>query len=376
MEIPQPKRWQRVPLMALALAGLLAGLYGGLLRIGWDLPLGPSALSMAHGPLMVCGFLGTLISLERAVALERAWAYAAPLATGLGGALLLVGVGGAAGPLLVTLGSVGLVAIFGAVLRVQAQPFAQVMALGALAWLVGNAVWLAGAPVFFAVPWWMGFLVLTIAGERLELSRMLLHRPRVETAFQGITAVLVAGLGAASLVPDAGMRLIGAALVALAAWLARYDVARHTVRQGGLTRYIGACLLAGYGWLAVGGGLALAYGSVAGGPLYDAVLHAIFVGFVFSMIFGHAPVIFPSVLGVPLAYRAFLYVHVALLHASLAARLAGDLGGWPGLRRWGGLLNAAAILLFLANTALATLLQRRADNAGGDVVTFGTECSG
>ena len=41
------------------------------------------------------------------------------------------------------------------------------MALGALLWLVGNAGWLVGWPVPQVVPWWSGFLVLTIAGERL-----------------------------------------------------------------------------------------------------------------------------------------------------------------------------------------------------------------
>ena len=44
-----------------------------------------------HGPLMVSAFFGTVISLERAVALDRLWAYAAPLAAGLGGIALLCG---------------------------------------------------------------------------------------------------------------------------------------------------------------------------------------------------------------------------------------------------------------------------------------------
>ncbi len=77
------------------------------------------------------------------------------------------------------------------------------------------------------------------------------------------------------------------------------------------------------------------YGNPAAGPLYDAVLHAVFVGFVFSMIFGHAPIIFPSVLGRPIPYRSFFYVHAALLHAALAARLVGDLLLLPSLRVWG-----------------------------------------
>jgi ABC-type Mn2+/Zn2+ transport system permease subunit len=88
--------------------------------------------------------------------------------------------------------------------------------------------------------------------------------------------------------------------------------------------------------------------------IYDAMLHAVFVGFVLSMVFAHAPIIFPAVLGVPLVYRRSSYLHVAVLHLSLTARVIGDLvdvlGRW---RSWGGLLNAAALILFVVNTIRA-----------------------
>ena len=135
-----------------------------------------------------------------------------------------------------------------------------------------------------------------------------------------------------------------------------YDVARRTVRQDGLTRFMAVCLLSGYFWLLTAGGLALLAPGDFSGPVYDAALHALFVGFVFAMIFAHAPVIFPAVLGGSLAYRPRFYLHLALLHAALAIRLAGDLesawsgGSWGRARPWGGMLSAAAILLFLAST--------------------------
>jgi hypothetical protein len=47
-----------------------------------------------------------------------------------------------------------------------------------------------------------------------------------------------------------------------------------------------------------------------------------------------------------------------LLHVALGLRVAGDLAfWWPG-RQWGGLLNAGAIVLFLANTGYAVLRAR------------------
>jgi hypothetical protein len=71
-------------------------------------------------------------------------------------------------------------------------------------------------------------------------------------------------------------------------------------------------------------------------------------------------VIFPAVLGRPLAYRPAFYVHAAVLHASVALRIAGDLvESLARLRAWGGLLNAIALLLFVANTVRAIVLTRR-----------------
>ena len=345
----------RFAFMATGMCALLGGLWSGLLRLGWAGPLLHRSLPAAHGPLMVCGFLGTVISLERAVALDRAWAFLAPGLTGVGGLLALTGVGGVLGPLLITAGSLGLVAIFGVVLSIQAVPFTMVMTGGAVAWLGGNVLWLNGWPVHALVPWWIGFLVLTIAGERLELSRMLVHAPWTKRLFLGLVGVLAAGLLLSLEAPDLGFRGMGAALVAVALWLGAYDVARRTVRADGLPRFTAVCLLAGYAWLAVGGGLALYYGHTGAGLVYDATLHAIFVGFVFSMIFGHAPVIFPSVLGVSIPYRPLFYAPVALLHASLLLRVGGDLALVEPLRWWGGWGNAAAILLFLGMAAQGAL---------------------
>jgi hypothetical protein len=64
-------------------------------------------------------------------------------------------------------------------------------------------------------------------------------------------------------------------------------------------------------------------------------------------------VIFPGVLGIAIPFRPRFLAHVALLHASLLLRVASDLAGWDAGRRAGGLLNALAILLFLASTAAA-----------------------
>jgi hypothetical protein len=166
--------------------------------------------------------------------------------------------------------------------------------------------------------------------------------------------VFAAGLAVAPAAPSAGVRIAGAGLILQAAWLACFDVARRTVRARGVTRFMACALLAGYGWLAAGGAIWVAAGATGWGPAWDAGLHAVFLGFVMSMVFAHAPVIVPAVLRVPLPFHRRFYVHVVLLHGSLLLRvLGGDLGGSLRAWQWGGGLDELAILLFLASTAAA-----------------------
>ncbi|MDE3135901.1 MAG: hypothetical protein KGL59_04975 [Acidobacteriota bacterium] len=348
----------RLPLAAFALFTLVIGLWAALLRMGWNLPWLQSGQALAHGPLMVCGFLGTLISLERAVALGRGWGYLAPGLAALGGAALIAGVPGLAAPVLIFLASLVLIAIFAVIVRRQPAMFTVTMTAGAIAWAIGNVLWLAGVPIPEMVHWWMAFLVLTIVGERLELSRFLPPSRYGRPLFTAAVAFYVAGLAGSSLAPISGHAVLGVGMVAMSAWLARFDIARFTLRQGGLPRFAAVCLLAGYVWLAAGGIFAMLadrWPSVVE-LRYDAMLHTVFLGFVFSMIFAHAPIIFPAVTGLRLPFRPVFYTHVLLLQLSLAWRIAGDCADSFAAYHWGGLLNVAAVLLFLGNTACALLL--------------------
>jgi hypothetical protein len=293
------------------------------------------------------------------VALGRPWTYLGPLLTGLGGLTLIIGWPNLAGPLFITLGSLALVGVFGLILRMQLAPFTITMAIGALLWLAGNMLWLLGWPIYSVVLAWMGFLTLTIAGERLELNRVLRLSGQVQQLFLLAVGLFLAGVITSLFNFDLGMRLAGGGMIALAVWLLRYDIARYTVRKTGLTRFIAICLLSGYMWLGIGGLLGLLYGGVTAGLFYDAILHAVFVGFVMAMIFGHAPIIFPAVLGKAMHFSSSFYSHLALLHLSLLVRVSGDLMAWLPARQWGGLLNVIAILLFMVNTGRAIFRQSK-----------------
>jgi hypothetical protein len=369
---------RRVPLLLGAMLCLLLGLWAGLLRVGWAWPAVPAMAVAYHGPLMVGGFLGTMIGLERAVALRRWWWYGAPVASVAGAAALLAGVPPHVGAGLLVLASGVLVAAFVRIIRQQPAVFTVVMGIAAVCWAVGNAIWMAGQFIPAAVPWWVAFLVLTIVGERLELCRFLPRTRARQPTFVVAAGVYLGGVVAGWWWAGLGWAVAGVGLAALAAWLAAYDLARRTVRQQGLTRFAAVCLLSGYFWLAVGGGLAVWYEAAAplvggrgsmflrlplvAGMAYDAVLHAVLLGFVFAMIFGHAPIIFPAVLGIRMEYRPRLYSHLVLLQGSVGMRIACDLGGWWGGRQWAGLLNVCAVLLFLLNTGLS--VRGRAAPAG------------
>lgn len=351
-------RWV-APLMAIAVVMLLAGLWEGLVYLGLPLPAGDHSLHAGHGPLMVLGFLGTLISLERAVALGPTWTYLGPAGAAVGGLAITIGAPNGVGQALVVVGGLVLVGVFIAVHRIQPSPHNTVLATGAACWVVAGCLWLADWDVPRFIPWLVGFLVLTITGERLELSRLVGAGRLARRLFIGAAGVFGAGLIVSTLAETNGVRIAGVGLFALAVWLARNDIARRTVRRDGLTRYMAVALLTGYAWLAVGGGLWVAFGHMSHGRAYDAMLHAVFLGFVISMIFAHAPVIVPSVLGRPLPYRPSFYLPLALLHVTLLLRLVGgDAAGNRIAWQWGGSLNEVSLLLFVTLAATSVISTR------------------
>ena len=348
----------RVPLLILGFVGLVVGTGAGLARLGWTMPDVAESTSSLHGPLMICGFFGVVISLERAVAIGHPWAYAGSLLAGLGTVAAIAGATALA-PWLFVAGSVVLLGATIDVFRRQTALFTFTLTAGALCWVVGNALWAIGASVHEVVPLWLAFLILTIAGERLELSRFLPPSPIATRIFAAILVAIAAGLLGTRFAW--GSPVFAAGLLALAAWLGKQDIARRTVRTTGLTRFIAVCLLSGYVWLAVGSSVILfAGGLAAGSPSYDAALHALTLGFVFAMVFGHAPIIFPAVLRVAVPYHPAFYAPLLLLHVSLIVRLAGDTTGQYAWLRVGGLLNSLALLAFVAGTASAVIRGRTA----------------
>lgn len=340
---------------------LLAGLDGALLLLGLTAPVSSERWEQVHGPLMVLGFVGTVIALERAVALRRLWGYLAPTLLGIGALALLAPIPLRTGQAVLLLGTIALLLVYRAIWRRgPALPLA-VEILGAASATGAAALWLAGVAVPFLAPWLVGFLVLTILGERLELSVVGLtttaQPPRAQVLATALGGLWLLAAATALVLPTVGYLLLGLTLLTLVAVVGTADVARRTIRTTGLTRFMAAAMLAGYAWLAVAGATWLVAGPLWQGPGYDAVLHAVFLGFVISMIIAHAPVILPAVIRRPLPYRPVLWVPLVLLHVSLLTRvLLGDAWGVPAAVAASGVANIVALLLFVVLAAGSVVL--------------------
>jgi hypothetical protein len=348
----------RAALALPAVAALLCAIASGLARLGVPVPDSLGALAGVHGALMIGGFFGTVIGLERAVALGTAWPYLAPLFSGLAALAMIAGHPSWA-PAVLAVASLAMTAACASVWVRQKVAHHATLALAALAWLAGNLAWWWGVPTPAVVPAWAAFLILTIAGERLELTRFLPTPPWARRAFALIVFAVLAGALWPIALGGGGSRLFAAALLALALWLLAYDIARRTVRSEGLTRYMAVCLLSGYGWLGVGALFGLAGAFEAGHPARDAAHHAVLLGFVFSMVFGHAPIILPALTRLKLAWHRGFYAPLAVLHATLLLRVLAVLEESFRLRQAAAVGNAIALGLFLLLVATAVAAGRR-----------------
>lgn len=355
--------WSRAIFLLPAGLAMLAGLDAALLLLGLSAPVSATRLADLHGMLMVVGFLGTLIALERAVALRQGWGYAAPGLLGAGALTLLTPAPETLGKLLLVDGTLVLVGVYAALFRRNRDDVVLVELLGAAHLAIATVLWLV-LPIPYLLPWLVGFIVLTVTAERVELARLSMP------ATGGRTLVLFASALSTAMVlslfwPDLGARATGLTLVGFVLWLLRHDVARRTIRTTGLPRFSAAALLGGYAWLLLAGLAWLGWGAAGpGDTAYDVVVHSVFLGFAISMVMAHAPIILPAVLRKPLPYRPVMWIPLVLMHVGLAVRIgAGDLAGSRAWWQAGSVANVTALLLFVVVAAVSVALGTRRPTA-------------
>ncbi len=341
-------RLSRLPFVLLAMTGLVLGLWTGLNRIGWN--WGVSPLTMHHGAVMVGGFLGTLISLEKIIPLQRKSLYAIPTLSALSVGVFFLGNPSLSFALLITAAS-GLVGVFMYYLVREKNIIYLLMVAGSICWLTGNVLLLTRAFYPMAFPWWLGFGLLIITAERIELMKFL---PVSKTSKQWL--VLLLGLYVVGILLSfhgIGRSVSGISLVAVAVWLLRHDIIPVSIRKKGLPRFVAIALLCGYLAMMFTGAFFIALNQQ---PMsYDAIVHTFFLGFVFSMIFAHGPIILPGVMGMTVKpWHPLLYGWLILLHTSWIIRIAADVLLLFDIRKISGIISTVAILGYFATLATIT----------------------
>ncbi len=327
-------------LLPLVLLSLVLGIFGGWLRLGSVfIPIAESG--SYHGLIMTGGFLGTLISIERAMVMDKKIWLIIPLLTGSSVFAFLLGYADL-GLILLMVGSLGL----GLIMHLQTlkHPKFHTALLygGAVSWFIGNFIaWQTGL-IATGSTWWIGFLLFTIVGERLELSQFLPVPSWSRNALKSLLALFTLGL----IIPfhSWGNEIMGLSALLISAWLLFFDMAKVASKKSGQFRYIGIGLRVGYVWLGIHGLILLVMESHA--LYYDLMLHTFFLGFTFSMIWAHAPIIFPTIFGIrETPFHPILWVTWVGFQVTLAARIGMSLLGQFELRKIFGVTNSYLILL-------------------------------
>lgn len=349
--------------------GLLAGLDAALLRLGLPAPVESTSLASLHGILMLYGFLGTAISLERAVALQSdrkamsRWAYLSPTFSGLGVISCLVGAANPDTPFArlipaaaFTMSMLLLTVIYLFIWRRQQTFFLLMQILGSIAGLIGIVLWGRGLEIPVVIPWWTAFLVLTILGERLELARIAFASNKVQVRVFLESLLYFLALTATLFTPTLGYPLMGITLAVLIVDVGAHDIALRTIRVPGLTRLMAACMLTGYAWALVAAGIWTVVGPVWSGYAYDTAVHSLTIGFAFSMVMAHAPIIIPAVARRSIPYHPLQWAVWALLQLGLLVRVIGGartalvnddfLVAW----QFGGAVDVFTVLIFVITT--------------------------
>lgn len=343
----------RLPFLALAALSLLLGLWSGLSRLGCDLKL--LYPSMHHGAIMVGGFLGTLISLEKILPLKRKVLFLIPLLSGISSFFFIAGLP-VVSWLFLCAASAGLTAVFFNYFLREKSIVYLLMLAGGICWFIGNFMLLSQKMYPLAFPWWLGFALFVITSERLELMKFLPVSTRVKKVLLILLAIYV--IGVALSFHGVGSFISGTALIGIAVWLMRYDLIGISIKKNGLTKFVAVSLLCGYIAMLLAGVLVLALDNQA--MAYDAVVHLFFLGFVFSMIFAHGPIILPGVLGISVKpYHKLLYVWLMMLHASWLMRISADLYLNFEIRKYSGYVTAIAIIGYFATIATLTAISLR-----------------
>ncbi|PIQ23195.1 hypothetical protein COW36_19155 [bacterium (Candidatus Blackallbacteria) CG17_big_fil_post_rev_8_21_14_2_50_48_46] len=321
---------------------LLLGLISGFLRLEWFAFAGAERLQY-HGVWMICGFLGTLIGLERAIHSEFKAAVLIPLLAVLGSALLIF-----QSPFTAAL-MYGLSCLMHLVIYCQKQkyffPSSLLNLLALLAWAGGIILWLSGRSFRLIGIIWVLFPLLTILPERWNFQTK--QKSWSDVIFLSFALNLGLFWPLLLFFPDLILRLQGLSLCGLGICLWLKDADLKSSKQNSWNIYFALNLSFAYFWLIFSGFVLVSQGAyLLQNASFDGYLHGIFLGFVMGMIFSHFPKVIRLILNQEFSFHPIFYLPWSLLQLGLLLRFSlifqTEIVFW----KWGGSINLLAIVLF------------------------------
>src|SRR5699024_8190025 len=138
---------RRLALLIPAGLAMLASLDAAPRRPGVWAPASTEHLPELHGTVMVYGFIGTVIAIDRAGALAKPVGFLAPGLLGLGAIVLLAPAPLIVGQIGLVAGSLALTVLYIPLFRRNFDDAVLIQALGAALLTGAGLMWLGGAPV-------------------------------------------------------------------------------------------------------------------------------------------------------------------------------------------------------------------------------------
>lgn len=306
----------------------------------WVLPWVPQSTASGHGAVMMVGFVASIIALERAVTMNEPLLKAAAVAFPLSGLLIAFGIQNIA----------YFVATFGGLcfltwsikyfLSVKERFSGLFFLFAGFFLMMGVLFYVFRFSVTFYVLSWVTFVVCFICGERMDMLRV--RNVGKQYFYSAAISLPVALAG----VLTTAMELVALFFALLLVSVVPHDLGVKMYKKQGFSRFLSVGLISAYSWLA----LSVLVWVV--NPVWDSMLHVVFLGFVGNMIFTHAPVVFPVVLKSKHFYSKLLYVPFLILQASIIVRLVSARLLQLELWAFSGLMTVIAVALYAFITVL------------------------
>jgi nitrite reductase (NO-forming) len=371
--------WHRLAILIWAVIACLTGLMTAFARIGLSPFAQSPELVSVHGALMVFGFLGTAIGMERGVAYHAGsadhprWGLIAPLLGALGVVSVFIlalipslpswwpAIPGA----FWAASMFELSAVYIGIWSWQNSVTLIIQMMGSLTGALGMILYACSVPALRLAPMWMVFLVLTIIGERLELARVSFTGKFVENTLITAAATSVIGAILILIISEVGYVILGLSFLVLLITMLSHDIARHTFKLPGMTGFMGVAMLCAYTWGIIG---SLMWIFLPQTDLFSQrsafALVCFDLGFTMTMVIAHASIIVPAIIRRPMPFSTLMWIPLVALESGLAIGAIGTVRGSEVIGQAGSviaILSLLALIIVMVGLNLPAVRQWRAN---------------